>query len=71
MSDRTNYDAAIAALDAAHKKLREPNMDRQDPQGAQAIATIAVARAVLALVDELKGTSGGSGEPMVAFGPRR
>ena len=54
MADRTNYEAAEVALEAAAKNLRQPNVDLRDTDGARVIASIAVGRAILALVDELK-----------------
>lgn len=71
MADRTNYKAATVALNAATTNIKEPNVDVRNTEGAQAIATIGVGRAILALVDELKRQNPpGSGEPMYREVPR-
>jgi hypothetical protein len=52
MADLTNYEAAQVALAAVDQNLLNPTAASLDT--VQAVATVAVARSVLALVDELK-----------------
>ncbi len=71
MAGGSNYEAAQVAIDAVNENLR--NQSGASYETAQALATIAIARAVLALVDELRDQRppNASGEGMSASVPRR